>query len=281
MRAAILTCMFLGSAWFAVGQQTSTDHPTVSSALERTTGGKWTDRRKAFEDALELMRSGKLTPQEDERLRLGMIQLLLKESTGGLKEPDDETQTVSAEGDDENQGEDQADYYSALIIFVAGMNDERAIPALLAASGSGGIATRAVAGFGKKALDATLVQIGSQDPDAATGALYVVRDMLEFHTVTDPDSLTRIKSTLRSALASPEYRVRENAMSPIEYLPDREEFVPILQEIATHDPYKSPYAKANPVSEEDSGYIVRRSAQLLLRQIANHEPPVIDKGVSR
>jgi hypothetical protein len=253
----------------------------VSAVLERTTGGKWTDRRKAFEDALELMRSGKLTPQEDERLRLGMIQLLLKESTGGLKEPDDEPQADAPENDDGYHGEEKGDYYSGLISVVAGMNDERAIPALLAAAGSGGIATRPIAGFGKKALDATLAQIESKDPDRATGALHVVRDMLEFRTVSDAESLVRIKNTLRSALSSPEYRVRMNAMASIEYLQDRdrEEFVPILREIAAHDPYNGEDVPIIvPGTEKNDRHIVRHEAERLLVKIANHERPIGEQG---
>jgi len=65
-------------------------------------------------------------------------------------------------------------------------------------------------------------------------------------------------------------------MGTIEYLGDRREFVPILQDIAEHDPYKSPYNLGGG-SEEDQ-YRVRRRARLLLRKIANNEQPVVDKG---
>jgi hypothetical protein len=101
---------------------------------------------------------------------------------------------------------------------VADFNDERAIPALLGAAGTGGMATRGVARFGKKALDLTLKQTESRDADLANGAAFVIREMLEMHTVSDPDSHIRIKSALRSALARPEFEVREAAIGAIEYL---------------------------------------------------------------
>jgi len=291
MRMIVLTSVFLVTACLAVAQQPSTAHPTVSSVLDRMKSATWTERQKAFGEATELAASGKQTPHDADQLRLGIIQLLIKENNGGLKEPDNETQqgspnTASTESSaDENYGEgygeDKSEYYAGLIGFVAGLNDERAIPALLGAANTGGMASRGVARFGKKALAPTLAQVKSQDSHLASGALFVILEMLKMRTVSDPDSHLRIKNSLRSALASPEYRVRKNAMTPIEYLDDREEFVPMLQDIAEHDPYKSPYNLGSKGSGEDSQYVVRRGARLLLRKIANHEQPAVDRGVSR
>jgi len=188
---------------------------------------------------------------------------------------------VTSENYGEGYGEGKSEYYAGLIAFVAGLNDERAIPALLGAAGSGGMATRAVAQFGKKALDTTLAQVKNPDPHLAEGALWVIREMLKMHTVPGPDSHLRIKDTLKSALASPDHDVRETAMFAIEYLDEREEFVPMLQNIAEHDPYKSPFNLGGTGDREDNQYVVRRGARLLLRKIANHEAPVIDRGVSQ
>jgi len=292
MRMIALTSVFLVTACLAVAQEPNTAHPTVSSVLDGMKSATWTERQKAFGEATELAVSGKQTPRDADQLRLGIIQLLIKENNGGLKEPDNETQqgspttTASTESSanesyGEGYGEDKSEYYASLIDFVAGLNDERAIPALLGAASTGGMATRAVARFGKKALDPTLAQVKSPDSHLASGALFVILEMLKMRTVSDPDSHLRIKNSLRSALASPEYRVREDAMTPIEYLDDREEFVPMLQDIAEHDPYKSPYNLGSKGSGEDSQYVVRRGARLLLRKIANHEQPAVDRGVSR
>jgi len=287
----VLTSVFLLTACLAVAQEPNTAHPTVSSVLDGMKSATWAERQKAFGEATELAVSGKETPHDADQLRLGVIQLLIKENNGGLKEPDNETQqglpnTASTESSanenyGEGYGEDKSEYYASLIGFVAGLNDERAIPALLGAANTGGMATRGVARFGKKALDPTLAQVKDPDTDLAEGALGVIREMLKMRTVSDPDSHLRIKRALKSALASPDHDVRETAIFAVEYLDDREEFVPMLQDIAEHDPYKSPYNLGSKGSGEDSQYVVRRGARLLLRKIANHEQPSVDRGVSR
>jgi hypothetical protein len=57
----------------------------------------------------------------------------------------------------------------------------------------------------------------------------------------------------------------------IEYLEDREEFVPALKEIEKHDPYKLP---GQPMEDGTIGdrYSVRLIAGLVLQRILNHEP---------
>jgi hypothetical protein len=282
-----VTSVFLATLCLAVAQQSSKTQLTVSTVLALMKSASWSERSNAFGEATELLRPGKASPNDADRVRLGIIKLLIKENNGALKEPDTQRTSPNAGGAekstdesyDEGYGEDKSEYYAGLIAFVAGLNDERAIPALLGAAGTGGMATRAVAGFGNKALDPTLAQVKSQDSDLASGALFVIRQMLKMRTISDPDSHLRIKNVLRSALASPEYRVRENAMSAIEYLDDREEFVPTLQGMAERDPYKSPYGLDSGRNGEDTQYVVRRRAQLLLRKIANHEQPAIDRGV--
>jgi len=229
---------------------------------------RWTERSKAFAAAAELLGSNKSTADDVERLRLGVIQLLVMENN-------DRTPVAN-----DSEGEENGEYHASLIGFVAGLNDERAIPALLGAVNTGGIACRGVARFGKKALDPTLLQVKGQDSEMATGALFVIRDMLELHTVSDAESRLRIKAAVRSALASPDGGVRDSAIVVSEYLDDREEFVPVLKEIAEHDPEKLPNQPKNDGTVGDY-YIVREHAAKLLRKIANHEPPAIDRGVTR
>ena len=289
MRLIAATFVFLGTVCLAAAQQPSTAQPTVSGVLDRMKSASWSERSSAFGEATELLGPGKASPSDAGRVRLGIIQLLIKENNGGLKEPDSTQPTSPNAGDaekptDEGYGEgyggDKSEYYAGLIGVVADLNDDRSIPALLGAAGTGGMATRAVARFGKKAIDPTLAQVKSQDSDLASGALFVIRQMLKMRTISDPDSHLRIKNILRSTLASPEYRVRENAMSAIEYLDDREEFVPTLQDIAEHDTYKSAYSPGNGGKGKDTQYVVRRRAQLLLGKIASHEQPAVDRGVS-
>jgi hypothetical protein len=284
MRAAILACALLASVVPAVAQQASTAHPTVSSVLERMKSPRWAERARASYEAGELLVSTNESPDDVDKLRLGIIQLLIKENNGGLKEPDDGAKQGSTNSNgtgeaNEGDGEEESDYYSGLIGFVADLNDKRAIPALLGAAGTGGMVTRGVARFGKKALNPTLAQVKSQNSDLANGAVFVILEMLKMHTVGDPDSHLRIKNALRSALASPEYRVRGAAIGAIEYLDDREEFVPILKGIAERDPYRLADQPDNDGKIRDV-YFVREHASKLLRKIASHEPPVVDQGLS-
>ncbi len=273
MRVALFAWVLLAVLQLSA-QQTTGPHPTVSGVLQGMKSPKWGQRAEAFGEAVELLASSDTSPKDADQLRLGIIQLLVHEDNGGLKEPHD----LPAENYGEGYGEDTAEYYAGLVEFVASFNDERAIPALLGAAGSGGMATRAVARFGKKALAPTLAQMKSEDPDSASGALSVIRDMLEFRLVGDLESHLQIKNALRLVLASPEYRVREDAMWTIEYLDDKQEFVPILKDIAERDPYKSLYNLGGGGSGEDQ-YPVRRAARLLLGKIANHEQPIVDKGL--
>ena len=77
-------------------------------------------------------------------------------------------------------------------------------------------------------------------------------------------SQTEIKSVLRIALKDPDYLVRYGAIRAIEYLKDRDDFVPALNELAEHDP------------GEDIGkehHSLRPIAEQLLQKIANHELP--------
>jgi len=253
------------AAGLASGQRGSSVHTAVSPLLERMSSHKWRDRSKAFEEAAELLVSRNPSPSDADRLRLGVIQLLVTENNDKVPAAD------------EKEGEENSQYYSSLINFVAHLGDERAIPALLGAALTGGMATRGVARFGKKALDPTLGQINRGGPKLASGAVYVVQKMLEMHTINDPDSHLRIKNALRSSLASPDSDVREAAVYAVEYLDDREEFVPMLKDLAEHDPGK---VSGQPKWDGTIGdiYPVRELATKLLRKIANHEPPTIDQG---
>ena len=163
---------------------------------------------------------------------------------------------------------------------MADLKDERAIPALLAAAPTGGMAIRGVARFGKKALDAVLDRLRAGMKSLAYGAVFVLAKMLEFRTVSHPDSHLRIKNALRSSLDVAYSNVRFSAVGAIEYLDDREEFVPMLKDLAEHDPYK---LAGQPLYDGTIGdaYFVRQIAERVLRSIANHEPPVVDHGVER
>src|ERR1035441_3038909 len=207
MRAALFTWLLLTSVLQLCAQQTSTTYSSVSSILARMNSASRTEREKAFREAGEMRGAEAWVPkQTDAKAKAG-------------------APYKGASEVEEGEGEEESDYYSVLVGFVANLNDERAIPALLGAANRGGIATRGVARFGKRALDPTLTQAKNANADLAEGALWVIRDMLEFGLVSDPESHLRIKEALRSSLGSSEFGIRVSAMGAIEYLGDRDEFV--------------------------------------------------------
>ena len=107
--------------------------------------------------------------------------------------------------------------------------------------------------------------------------MFTIRDLLEMQISLTPASQARIRRVLRSSLDDPEFLVRGSAITAIEYLNDREQFVPALEKVAQSDPVKLP---GQPDDGGDAGefYPLRQQARKLLHKIAIHEPPVIDRG---
>jgi hypothetical protein len=155
---------------------------------------------------------------------------------------------------------------------VANLNDVRAIPALLGVAYNGQVATSGLTRFGKQALPPTLRQVTGKAPRLSEGALFVVKDMLKYRTITDAESLAQIKNTLRVALANRDDLVRQTAIFVIEYLEDRQEFVPTLRGMANNDPFKLEGHVAEDGQDNGDVYPVRRVARLLLGKIAKNEP---------
>jgi hypothetical protein len=275
MRAALFTCVLLASVLPLCAQQTN-NYPPVSRVLDGMKSSNRMEREKAFGEAGELLQSDTTKSQDADRLQLAIIELLVRENRRDIKAKVGAKESPRAD----DAGEEESDYYSGLIGFVADLNDARAIPALLGAANTGGMATRGVARFGKRALDPTLIQVKSENADLAEGAVWVIRDMLEYRLVTDPESLRRITGALRSALRSSEFGMRLSAMGAIEYLDDREEFVPLLKDVAEHDPVKLAGQRPDDGGDNGEFYPGRFHARQLLRKIANHEYPPIDRGLS-
>jgi hypothetical protein len=267
MRITVLSLMLLIAGSVVMAQTVVEVHPEVSSVVGRMKSQSWTDRSQSFDDARNLLVSRKLTPGDSDKLSLGLIQLLATERKAAVHPKN------------EDEAESYSEYRSGIIDVVSHLGDERAIPVLLSVASSGGMAIRGVARFGEKALGPTLEQVKSGDPDLAEGAVFVVQKFLERRTISDRDSQLRIKDALRSALVSPGFNVREAAIYAVEYLDDRDEFVPMLKEVAEHDPFK---LSGKPDDGGDNGvfYPVRQNARRLLRKIADHTPPDIDRGIS-
>ncbi len=278
MRKDLLVPVLLISASVCVaGQQMSAIHSDVSRALDGMNSKKRTDREKAFSEMPSLNRVYKQDPAEADRLKVGLIHLLVvenAESTVAVSATEATPGNTTEEGDEE-----YSDYYGNLIGMVADLNDERAIPALVGAITTGGMATRALARFGDKSVGPLLDRLHDPDNMIRSSVLFTIRDLLEMHISIAPASQLRIRKALRTSLDDADYSVRRSAISAIEYLDNREEFVPTLEKLAQSDPVK---LSGTPDDGGDGGqfYPVRQDARRLLHKIAVHVPPVIDRSVN-
>ena len=98
-----------------------------------------------------------------------------------------------------------------------------------------------------------------------SSAIYVAVTILLM--TNDAASHARILALVQPALRDSEFLVRTSAISAIERLSDREQFVPALEELAQHDPFKVP---------GEADYPIRTQAKRLLDKIAKHGPPAAD-----
>jgi len=212
-------------------------------------------------------------PEQAEAVRLALIRMLTLENAA-VHSPRTSSTTITKENR-EAGFRSENDVYPALIQEVAELKDERAIPALVGAVTTGGMAMRAVAEFGQKALGPVLDLLNDASPLVRLSALHTIRHMLGNGSLNDLPSQLRTKAALRESLKDKESVVRRSAIYAIEYLDDRQEFLPILRDLAETDPGKRP----GQAGEGGEFYPVRVQAKELIRKIENHVPPVIDKGI--
>lgn len=130
----------------------------------------------------------------------------------------------------------------------------------------GGMATRALAKFGDKAVVSVLNLVVNPklDPDVRSSALFTIQELLEMQRPVTEVSQAKIKAALVAVLKDSEHLVRYSTIRAIEYLKDREEFVPALKDLAEHDPGENVGAEH---------HTLRPTAEKLLQKIANYEPP--------
>ena len=277
MRATLLAFVLWASVVQLAAQQTGDAHPTVTSILERMKSPDPAERVKAFDDADQLLASGKSTPDNIDRLKVGIIELLIAENAR-INLPDEELlkQTATTTGCDNGtdnceggeEGESESEYYPSLIATVAGFNDERAIPALVGAMPYASDATGALLGFGDKAVGPILDQLKSRNALLRTSALSMAISMGAQNKSVSPP---RIREMLRSALTDPAAVVRSHAVNEIACLNDRQDFVPVLEKLAKTDPVHWK-GRGDDGVDGDQFYPVRIDARRALREIQNNQP---------
>jgi len=214
-------------------------------------------------------------PEIADVVRTGLIQSLVDENRRiwDLKSsarnpgvtPTPEPESAEAEGTED-------DFYPTVIELVAALDDERAIPALVGAIPTGGMAQGGLLKYGQKALNPVLEQLSNPDPLMRSEALaFGVTILLKEN---DPAARARITELVQSGLRDQEFLVRMAAIRSIERIDDRDSFVPELRELAEHDPLNIPESGAA------DDYPVRREAIRALHMIANHEWRGKDAGPS-
>jgi hypothetical protein len=271
MRTALLAFTLLAPVVQLSSQQVSAIRPPISGILEGMKSPDFTERSKAFSVAAELLTSSRSAPDDIDRLKLAIIQLLIVENDRANVPDDVASKVAGAAGcgnGTDNCGDEDEDYYPSLIATVAGFNDERAIPALVGAMPYASDATGALLRFGDKALGPVLDQLKSPNALLRTSALSMTIGFLEERN--DSASRARIREMLRSALTDPVAVVRSHAVMEIGCLNDRRDFVPILEKLAKTDPTHF-RGKEDDGVDGDQFYPVRLDARRVLREIRNNQ----------
>ena len=230
-------------------------------------------RQAAFNDMMALISEGqkqatesdraaaltvffKQHPEQADRVKLGLIQLLKADNVdfqGGA--PGAYT-------------EDDTNHYAEVVNVVSSLRDERAIPVLVGAMATGGMAQQAIFEYGDKALAPVLERLKSSDPLVQSQALMMGFALLAERG--DPASQAQIRELILAYVKGPLEPSRRIAVQEIDCLDDRQNFIPLLEEIAKTDPEKQ---AGKPLDGGDNNqfYPVRYDARRVLRHIKNNE----------
>jgi len=273
-----LLCIFLALAISALtsAQQSASLDTRVSSILARMESKDLSTREEAFQDMTDLLSeeqppaqaSGKTGafagffarhPDQAERVKLGLIQLLASENGLFVSGKNATPGTLT---------EEDGEYYAEVIDTVSSLDDERVIPALVGAMTTGGIAQHGLLKYGDKALGPVMEQL--KNPDALFRAVALSMSVTLLGKRNDPASNKRASDLVRLYLTDPSPVVRGGAVGDIFCLADRQEFVPTLEKIAKTDPEKFA-GKALDGGDGEEFYPVRYDARQALRAIQNNK----------
>jgi hypothetical protein len=198
-------------------------------------------------------------PDKADQVKISLIHLLSEENHLFI-----ETKNPPPDSNDED---DVGEYYAELVDVVSSLNDERAIPALAGAITTGGMAQRGLLKYGDKALGPVLKQLKSSDALVRASALGLSTEILEGRK--DSASHAQMISLIQSSLKDPAAVVRRHAVREIDCLDERQDFIPVLQEIAKTDPDKLP-GRADDGGDGGQFYPVRADARRVLRDVQNN-----------
>jgi len=272
MRSGLVLLLVLATSLAVCAQQLASFDSKMSAALSGMKSANLTAKEKAFDEVMALISEEQHQapimgqadafatffarhPDQAEPLKLGLIELL--RSANGL----------FVSGKNAAPGiytEDDTEHYARIVDAVSSLDDERAIPALVGAMTTGGMAQRGLVKYGDKALGPVLEQLKNPDALVRASALGLSVTLLE--RSNDPKSRERAVEIIRQGLADSASVVRGHAVREIDCLDQRQEFVPILKRIAITDPEKI-LGKASDGGDGDGFYPVRYDARQVLRDI--------------
>ncbi|HTW24637.1 MAG TPA: hypothetical protein VMD78_13615 [Candidatus Baltobacteraceae bacterium] len=279
MRKAIPTFMlWLAVSWTIWAQQPlPAGSHNLQGILSRMENGDLHAQKLAFDDLMTYIaseepdrpqdsdRSDFLNdffaqhPDEADKIKLALIHLLSREDYFFIESKNPPP--------DPHVEDDIEEHYPELIHAVASLDDERAIPALVGAMTTGGIATRGLLKYGDKALGPVLDQLTSTDPLVRGSALDIGVAILK--TKKDSASSSRIRALVESSLKDSDSSVRMRAVMVIDCLDERQDFAPALQQLSKSDPDRFP-ERENDGADGDSYYPVRVQARRVLRDIQSN-----------
>jgi hypothetical protein len=273
----LVSCLYL--ALILSVQVTAQESPVldtkVSTILDRMNGSDLHTREAAFTDMMALIREGqkqtaepdhavalaeflKQHPEHADRIKLGLIELLKADNVDFQGE---NTPPGTYTGAD-------MEHYAEIVHIVSSLNDEKAIPALVNAMATGGMAQRAILQYGDKALAPVLEQLKSSDPLVQASALQMSFGLLAKRG--DLAAQAQIRELVLTYVKAPSGASRRIAVKEIDCLEDRQNFVSLLEEISKADPLKL-VGKPLDGGDNNQFYPVRYAARRVLRHIKNGE----------
>jgi len=257
--------------------QQASNNPNLSDIVSRMENADLSARQAAFNDLTTRIASEEHSysqgepssdalrkffarhPDQADKIKLALIHLLDTENHPIIQ---DKNPSPNADAEEESE------HYSALIDTVASLDDERAIPALIGAMTTGGMAERGLLKYGDNALGP--LRDALKNPDALVRATALGISLTILKKKKDPASHSEVVSLIHVSLKDSSFVVRGHAVQEIDCLDDRRDFVPILEQIAKTDPDKMP-GKALDGGDGDEFYPVRYDARRVLRDIESNK----------
>ena len=251
-------------------------HSQVAEALGDLKSPDWNTRAKAF---YTLISSGlgdelhgrtwlvpsalaallKQDPARSDHIKVGLIELLVKENRTARRPTGDWSGPPRLT-------EEYTNYWGDVVAAVAALKDQRALDALMANLWSGNMATNAVAGLGRAALDRVTPLTNDPDVVMRNGAVRTLSQMLDpanAQALGGGDGVAKIEAALRQATRDKEPEVRISAIEGLGKLTNPD-IIPILTSLAQRDPYQRPGdavgSLSYPVREAAAKALANRSA---------------------